>query len=397
MAKKGKVVLGTVFQDVHSIGKDLVKTLLENWGWEVVDLGSQVESGKFVEAAKKHKPFAIGMSALLVQTSNHMLTVAKMLEEENIRVPILIGGASVNWEFASKIASVGMGGMKEDVFYCKTAMEGVKYLESLFSDRGKTVASNREKLSSFMKGAKVKKPDKEVPVKGYSYRPSTTAAPFVKTLRVPVEEIKINYRLLFNLNWKFGKEKTKAELEKLSEEWLEKSLKNGWIEPAGIVGLFPCNGDGGEIIVYSADKKKEIARIKTKIARFFASHDLGFDAVGLQLATAGARTDSVTAEFERKGDFFSAHIFQGLANRLAEDTAEFLHGFLREKAGVSEKSGIRVSPGYPAIKDMENNRTIYEILKGEKIGVELTEAFGFKPLATTSAVVCFNPEATYRV
>ncbi|MCD6413070.1 MAG: homocysteine S-methyltransferase family protein [Elusimicrobia bacterium] len=396
VAKKGKIVLGTVFQDVHSIGKDLVKTLFENWGWEVIDLGSQVESGKFVEAAKKHRPFAIGMSALLVQTSNHMLTVAKMLEDENIRVPILIGGASVNWEFAFKIASaVKKGALKEDVFYCKTAMEGVKFIEDLFSDREKTVYSNRQRLFSHLESGQRVKSSEKISEKVPSFRPPLKFKTFVRMLNVPLNDIKINYRLLFNLNWKFGKEKTETELARLAAEWIEKSAKNKWLGPAGVAGIFLCNGAGDEIIGYSSDKK-EMFRIRTKIARFFAPQDLGFDAVGLQLATAGAMTDSVTADFERQNDFFSAHIFQGLANRLAEDTAEFLHNFLREAAGVAQNTGIRVSPGYPAIKDMENNRVIYEVLKGEKIGVKLTDAFGFRPLAATAAVVCFNPEASYR-
>ena len=76
---KGVVVIGTVYQDVHSIGKDLAKTLLENYGYRVIDLGVQVPLDRFIETARQEKADAIGMSALLVQTSNHMITVSKML------------------------------------------------------------------------------------------------------------------------------------------------------------------------------------------------------------------------------------------------------------------------------------------------------------------------------
>ena len=93
---KGVIVLGTVYQDVHSTGKDLAKTLLENYGYRVVDLGVQVALDRYIETARHENADAIGMSALLVQTSNHMITVARMLREEGLNIPVLIGGAPVN-------------------------------------------------------------------------------------------------------------------------------------------------------------------------------------------------------------------------------------------------------------------------------------------------------------
>lgn len=88
---KGTVVIGTVFQDVHSIGKDLAKTLLDNYGYRTIDLGVQVPLEQFIETARQEKADAIGMSALLVQTSNHMITVSRMLEEQMFDIPVLIG------------------------------------------------------------------------------------------------------------------------------------------------------------------------------------------------------------------------------------------------------------------------------------------------------------------
>jgi len=89
---KGVVVLGTVYQDVHSIGKDLARTLLENYGYKIIDLGVMTPLQQFLDAAKENKADAIGMSALLVQTSNHMITVSRMLEEQGLDLPLLIGG-----------------------------------------------------------------------------------------------------------------------------------------------------------------------------------------------------------------------------------------------------------------------------------------------------------------
>src|SRR5690606_5722591 len=90
---KGVVVIGTVYQDVHSIGKDLARTLLENYGYRVIDLGTMVPLQQYIDTAKEHQAHAIGMSALLVQTSNHMITVSKMMQDQGLDIPVLIGGA----------------------------------------------------------------------------------------------------------------------------------------------------------------------------------------------------------------------------------------------------------------------------------------------------------------
>ncbi|MFQ5716376.1 MAG: cobalamin-dependent protein, partial [Nitrospinales bacterium] len=104
---KGVVVLGTVYQDVHSIGKDLAKTLLENYGYKVIDLGVQTPLDKFIQTAQREKADAIGMSALLVQTSNHMITVSRMLKEESYDIPLLLGGAPVNQRHAGYVGMWG--------------------------------------------------------------------------------------------------------------------------------------------------------------------------------------------------------------------------------------------------------------------------------------------------
>ena len=131
---KGTVVIGTVYQDVHSIGKDLAKTLLENYGYRVIDLGVQVPLEKFIETAKRENADAIGKSALLLQTSNHMITIARMLQERSFDIPILIGGAPVNSSHAGYVAMCGQddtNNILNNIFYCQSGMDGVNVMNRL--------------------------------------------------------------------------------------------------------------------------------------------------------------------------------------------------------------------------------------------------------------------------
>ena len=156
---KGTVVIGTVYQDVHSIGKDLAKTLLENYGYRVIDLGVQVPLEKFIETAKKENADAIGMSALLVQTSNHMITIAKMLKDKSFNIPILIGGAPVNSRHAGYVAMSGQddtNNILNNVFYCQSGMDGVNIMNRLKEKEGlvEFFSKNKEDLLNEYKRAK---------------------------------------------------------------------------------------------------------------------------------------------------------------------------------------------------------------------------------------------------
>ncbi|GAG35382.1 unnamed protein product [marine sediment metagenome] len=105
----GKVAIGTVKGDLHDIGKNLVKMMLEGAGFEVIDLGIDVSPDKFVEAVKEHKPNIIGMSALLTTTMVNMVEVIKALEAAGLRdkVKIMIGGAPITQNYADQIGADG--------------------------------------------------------------------------------------------------------------------------------------------------------------------------------------------------------------------------------------------------------------------------------------------------
>ncbi|MCP3891836.1 MAG: cobalamin-binding protein [Desulfobulbaceae bacterium] len=108
-ASAGKVVLGTVKGDLHDIGKNLVLMMMESAGFEVIDLGVDVEPEKFIEAIREHKPNIVGLSALLTTTMSMMQNTIESIEESGLRdsLKIIIGGAPVNQEFADKVKADG--------------------------------------------------------------------------------------------------------------------------------------------------------------------------------------------------------------------------------------------------------------------------------------------------
>ena len=428
---KGVVVIGTVYQDVHSIGKDLAKTLLENYGYRVVDLGVQVPLDRFIETAEKENADAVGMSALLVQTSNHMITVARMLKEQSYNLPILIGGAPVNNRHAGFVAMHGQQDTEnilDNVFYCESGMDGVNVMNALQdkANRASLFQENRERLIREYQRAKglqetQSKLLKTLPRRKVGFKNHEVSRNGFGIHRVEFKLSKLSKNLdeksLFSLNWKFGKKsswKQKGvsleQLKALEKEWIQKAEENEWIIPQAKFALLPVQAEGDDVIIYDPEnQKKEIARIhctvcvgrggkdKFSVAQYFHPQSSGqMDVIGLQITTAGSRSEPVIEEFKRKHDSESALYLQGLSDRVAEDLAEYIHNLLRERVGLKkEKPGQRYSPGYAAMTNLINNKIIWETLGAEDIGVALTEANEFDPPSTTAAVVCFHKEASY--
>ena len=429
---KGTVVIGTVYQDVHSIGKDLAKTLFENYGYRVIDLGVMTPLQDYIDVAKKHNATAIGMSALLVQTSNHMITVSKMMEEQGMKdTYLLIGGAPVNYRHAAYVAMAGgedLDAMRGNVFYCPTAMDGVNVLNALVSakDVAPILEDNRKKLQARFEREEQKAqqekrlletlPRRTVSFEGYRLPES----PWIPPTRIEygLREFApyLDKRNLFSLNWRFsGKTKREkqgvqdASLEALLDEWIAKAGDTGWLRPQGVIGIFPCCAEGHKVLVFDpVDYQREIARFdfndvvgagKEDIvcaAQYFRPRRNGtLDAIGLQIASSGPQIDEQLERIKREGDSESHLFLQGLSDRIAEDLAEHLHHQLRERVGVSK--GTRWSPGYPAMTNVMNNAKILELLDATNcIGVRVTDGGEFHPTGTTAAVVSFHPAARYQ-
>jgi len=435
---KGTVVLGTVYQDVHSIGKDLAKTLLENYGYRVIDLGAMTPLQQFIDAAKEHQADAIGMSALLVQTSNHMITVSKMMLEQGLEdTHVLIGGAPVNERHAAYVAMAGEDNprnMRGNVFYCRTAMDGVNVMNGLMSasDPRPIFEKNRRMLMSKLERAEEMAREEArllstLPRRAVSFEEAGAsrwnpayAAAFVKhRFEIPIRDFAehIDTRTLFLLNWRFGgtalwkRQRTDpAELQRLFEQWVAQCDTHGWIVPQGVMGIYPCQSEGEFVTLYDPDDASlEIARFHftTVIgsdrsdvvcgAQYFLPKDSGqYSAIGVQISTGGPAAEEQIAAFKAAGDSESALFLQGLSDRVAEDMAVYLHGRMRVIMGVGGDTGTRWSPGYPGMADVAMNRVIFDLLDAANLaGVRITDAGEFIPTGTTAAVVSSHPGARY--
>ena len=146
---KGKLVLCTVYGDVHDIGKNLVKTIFVNNGYTVHDLGKQVPLQKIFEKVAEVNADAVGLSALLVSTSKQMQYFVEHARENGIRIPVLCGGAAINSTYVNRIAKEGSA-YEAGAFYCKTAFDGLRVMNTLMSpDRAKYVTEWRQKLEKW--------------------------------------------------------------------------------------------------------------------------------------------------------------------------------------------------------------------------------------------------------
>ena len=181
---KGKVVIATVFGDVHDIGKSLVNTILTNNGYTVVDLGKQVPVDTIIEAAVEHEADAIGLSALLVSTSKQMPTASRSCTSAGLEFPVLIGGAAINRDFGRR--TLYPKGKESDevyepgVFYCKDAFQGLDTMDALVDERARASAGRADPR----RGADAAR---EAGERSTGRRPPTTASapPRAPTCRSP--------------------------------------------------------------------------------------------------------------------------------------------------------------------------------------------------------------------
>ncbi|MDY0133289.1 MAG: homocysteine S-methyltransferase family protein [Desulforegulaceae bacterium] len=405
---KGTIVIGTVFQDVHSIGKDLTKTLFENYGYRVIDLGVQVPLESFIESAIKYNADAIGMSALLVQTSNHMLSVVKMMREKNIDIPVFIGGAPVNLKHAASVAMSGAKNyedIKPDVFYCRTAMDSVNLIGKLLGEkRAQTIENNKIELLKVINEQNQENTEKtklsQRKIKAYTNKLS--AFP-VEIIEKKISEINIREKNLFITNWKFKPEELKNKSNELKKEFENlkiRAQKEELIKPLAAAGIFPCKKNNDSIDIFNPlnpDEKLgtiKTTQIKTKKDQFKIADYINDknDFIGIQIVTSGNVVAKSVDKLSKEGDSERGYLLNGLANRIAEDFASDINHYLEKKAGVSLSK--RFSPGYPGLDIVENIK-LFKFLGAEKLGIKVTDSGEFIPSCTTAAIVCFHPDVSY--
>ncbi|MEW6651053.1 MAG: vitamin B12 dependent-methionine synthase activation domain-containing protein, partial [Chloroflexota bacterium] len=423
---KGLMVLATVYGDVHDIGKNLVKTILANNGYEVVDLGKQVPAETIIAKAVEVNATAIGLSALLVSTSKQMPLIVNELHRRGLNFPVLIGGAAINRRFARRILSTDAGKFYDPgVFYCKDAFEGLATMDALVHpEKRAALLANTQREAELELGRAARSDTQPQRIR----RSAVEAADFVP--RPPSWGVKVVHKMpleavfeclfkneLFRLSWGAKNahgdawQTLELEYEQRLQQMKQEALREGWLNPKAVYGYFPAQADGNELIIYEpgsvqSGSPAELTRFNFPrqphgeylcLADYFAPADSGkMDVTVFQVVTVGRQAAERVERLQLQGDYSEAYFCHGLAVQTAEATAEYLHRHIRRELGVAEGQGKRYSWGYPAIPDLADHEKVFQLLPVEtELGMILTEAYQLVPEQSTAAIIIHHPKARY--
>ncbi|WP_413999430.1 methionine synthase [Flavobacterium sp. W1B] len=442
----GKILMATVKGDVHDIGKNIVSVVLACNNYEIVDLGVMVAPEKIIAAAIEHNVDIIGLSGLITPSLDEMVYLAKELDKRNIKIPVMIGGATTSRAHtAVKIAPQ----YRETVVHVNDASRAVTVAGSLLNADKKTyTASIREEYDAFRETFLNRSRDKnfltieqarknKLQLDWENYNPMKPNFIGAKTIEVDLDVLVpyIDWTPFFRTWELFGKYPAILTDEVVGEqatsvfadanEMLEVILKEKKLTAKGIYGIFPANQVNDDDIELRDENGKVLEKFltlrqqsqKTKgapniaLSDFIAPKDSGkTDYMGAFCITTGFGVDEWAAEFEKDLDDYNSIMVKALADRFAEAFAEYLHerirkdiwGYSPDEALSTEDmiaetyKGIRPAPGYPACPDHLEKPTIWKLLNvEEEIGVTLTESMAMWPASSVSGYYFGNPQSKY--
>ena len=443
---QGKIVLATVKGDVHDIGKNIVGVVLACNNYEVIDMGVMVPCEKILAKAKEERADLIGLSGLITPSLDEMTHVAREMERQGFKLPLLIGGATTSRAHtAVKIAPH----YSEPVVHVLDASRAVPVTTSLLSEESRPafIAEHRaeyDKLRRIHAGPKHKSISlaaaraNRTPIAWRAEdvaRPARTGVVVLDDFPLATLREYIDWTPFFH-TWElrgvyprilehetYGEQARKVFAE--AQELLEKIVANELFTARGVYGLFPANAVGDDVEVYEDEARAKVRarfhflRQQTEkaagtpsrsLADFVAPKDSRLaDHIGAFAVTTGIGVEQLCARYRRELDDYNAIMAEALADRLAEAFAECLHERVRAEWGfgageglskqelIEEKyRGIRPAAGYPACPDHTEKGTLWQLLDVEKsTGMKLTESFAMWPGASVSGLYFAHPEARY--
>ena len=430
-AARGKIVLATVKGDVHDIGKNLVEIILSNNGYSVVNLGIKVPPEQLIEAYREHQPDAIGLSGLLVKSTQQMVVTATDLREHGIRIPLLVGGAALSDKFTkTKIAPA----YASPTFYAKDAMTGLRLMNEIMDPaqreqllRAGMVAEGAPSVdavetartsASETRSPKVR-PDVPIPPAPYLDRRVRDLPHLAEIWSY------INPYMLYGKNLGF-----RGNFEKALREHDEKALElfhkveevKHWaaefMRPRAVWQFFEAERAGNSIHLFEpgAGKPAHVFDFNRQaksdglcLSDYVLDGSEGRrDHIAMFVATAGGGIRERAEEAKKSGEYFRSIALLALATETAEAASEWLHRRIREDWGfpdsptmtmqerfTSRYRGKRYSFGYGACPRMEDQLGIWKLLRPGEIGVNLTEGWMMEPEASVSALVFHHPDCAY--
>jgi 5-methyltetrahydrofolate--homocysteine methyltransferase len=443
----GRVLMATVKGDVHDIGKNIVGVVLQCNNYEVVDLGVMVPADRILDEAERLKVDMVGLSGLITPSLDEMAFVAREMERRGFSIPLLIGGATTSRTHTA--VKIEPGYKRGSTTYVLDASRAVGVVSALTSktERGKHEARTRSEYARIRdqfeagRAAKSRTSLAAARANKFAIDWSDYVAPRPQVVGVRAENdwnLSDIARFIdwtpFFATWELTGRypaileddivgKAARDLFADAEAMLARIIGENWYRPRGVVGFWPANSDGDDIIVWADENRRtEAARLHTlrqqmgksegrahlALADFVAPS--GDDWIGGFAVTAGHGEAEVSKRFKAAGDDYSAILATALADRLAEAFAEALHFKVRTKLWgyVPDEAfnldslvgetyrGIRPAPGYPAQPDHTEKRTLFRLLgAAAATGIDLTESCAMTPASSVSGLYFAHPQAHY--
>ncbi len=425
---RGKVLLATVKGDVHDIGKNLVDIVLSNNGYEVVNLGIKVPSEQLVQAFAEQRPDVIGLSGLLVKSALQMVTTADDLSASGVTPPLLVGGAALTEKFTDTRIAPAYGGF---VAYAKDAMAGLDLLNRLTDPEAAAALRAETEARRAALGAATAPARPAAPEAPAVRSPRVESAPpvappdtddhLIEALDLEDVWSYLNPQMLYGkhlgLRGSFARLREAGDPKAMELEAVIRRIQDaGWLSGRAVYRFFRAGSDGNALQVDAGNGRTVDFRFPRQrtggaycVSDFVEPASPGpEDSVALFVVTAGEGVSRRADDLKRRGEYLLCHALQALALETAEAAAEWLHRKIRERWGFPDAEamtmmerfqaryrGARYSFGYPACPDLGHQKTLFDLLRPERIGVHLTEGFMMDPEASVSALVVHHPQAHY--
>ena len=425
---KGRVVLATVFGDVHDIGKNLVNTILSNNGFTVYDLGKQVPLNTIIDKAIEVNADAIGLSALLVSTSKQMPLCVQDLDRRGLQIPVIVGGAAINRAYGRRISFVGENGHEapygSGVFYARDAFEGLEIMNQLMDREKRTAMVEQVRQEAVAaREAEARREAERAAPPAETERPRLLAPapeiapPFYGPRlldRVAIEDVAacLDLNALYRGRWggvAHGEEYqrlVREEFEPRLARMLHEARQRRWLRPRAVYGYFPCRSEGDSLLILDPTNEEQVLERflfprqaegeRLCLSDYFVTASGKPAIVGFQVVTVGERASQETERMQAEGEYSEAYFWHGLSVQMAEAMADYVNNRVRCDLGLGRESGRRYSWGYAAIPELADHERVFQLLGvPEAIGVVLTESYQLVPEQSTAAIVVPHPDSVY--
>lgn len=452
----GKLLIATVKGDVHDIGKNLVDIILTNNGYDVINLGIKQDVSAIIDAQKKHNADCIAMSGLLVKSTAFMKDNLEAFNNENITVPVILGGAALTPKFVNEDCSKIYNGK---ILYGKDAFTDLKFMNEYMDNKKKGNWSNTEgfinneginiNLASSKSNSQAVKKSISIDIETsklnlkenfirskFINEEEPIQAPFLGTKVLNEIDIDLNKlffyldtKALFSGQWQIKKGKNQnvdeynnyldSYAKPLLDKWLDTIVEEKLISPKAVYGYFRCGRKDNSIYLFDEKSINKISQFNFPrqksgnnlcIADFYCDlkNDKPIDIFPMQAVTMGDIASEYSKKLFKEDRYSDYLIFHGLTVQLAEALAEYVHALIRIECGFRteepEKNreilaqkyrGARYSFGYPACPKVSDSNTQLSLLDAKRINLTMDESEQLHPEQSTTAIISLHSKAKY--